>query len=61
LTGKPQQYTYVDENRVGDHICYYSDLTKIKTHFPAWRITRSLNEIIREIAESWERRLTGSR
>jgi CDP-paratose 2-epimerase len=61
LTGKPQLYTYVDENRVGDHICYYSDLTKIKAHFPAWRITRSLNEIFREIAESWERRLTGSR
>jgi CDP-paratose 2-epimerase len=61
LTGKPQQYTYVDENRVGDHICYYSDLTKIESHFPAWRITRPLNEIFREIVESWERRLTRSR
>ena len=57
LTGKPQQYKYVDENRVGDHICYYSDLAKMKSHFPAWRITRSLNDIFREIVESWEKRL----
>ena len=34
LTGKPQKYTYVDENRIGDHICYYSDLTKMKSHYP---------------------------
>ena len=57
LTGKAQKYKYVDENRVGDHICYYSDLTKMKAHFPAWRITRSLSDIFREIVDSWEKRL----
>jgi CDP-paratose 2-epimerase len=57
LTGKPQKYKYVDENRAGDHICYYSDLTKMKAHFPGWRITRSLREIFSEIVESWEKRL----
>ena len=24
FTGKAQVYTYVDQNRIGDHICYYS-------------------------------------
>ncbi len=61
LTGKPQKYKYVDENRIGDHICYYSDLTKMKSHFPAWRVTRSLNDIFVEIVASWEKRLVRSR
>ena len=34
FTGKPQVYTYVDENRIGDHICYYSDLRKMRAHYP---------------------------
>jgi CDP-paratose 2-epimerase len=57
LTGIPQRYTYVDENRIGDHICYYSDLRKIKAHFPNWSITRPLPEIFREIVDSWKTRL----
>lgn len=57
LTGKPQRYTYVDQNRVGDHICYYSDLRKMKSHYPTWDITRSLAGTICEIAESWKARL----
>jgi CDP-paratose 2-epimerase len=47
----------VDQNRIGDHICYYSDLRKITAHFPGWRITRSLVDIFREIVASWEVRL----
>ena len=57
LTGKKQKYSYVDQNRIGDHICYYSDLRKIQAHFPGWRLTRSLAGILREIAASWEERL----
>lgn len=57
LTGKPQQFTYVDRNRVGDHICYYSDLRKMQSHYPEWRITRSLDDIFREIVQSWNARL----
>lgn len=57
LSGFPMKYTYVDENRIGDHICYYSDLTKIKTHYPNWAITKSLDDIFQEIYASWENRL----
>jgi CDP-paratose 2-epimerase len=57
LTGQPQKYTYVDQNRVGDHICYYSDLRKMKGHYPNWTITRSLGDVFREIASSWHTRL----
>lgn len=57
FTGKPQKYTYVDQNRSGDHICYYSDLRKMKSHYPEWGITRSLRDTISEIVASWEARL----
>ena len=56
FTGKPQQYEYVDENRIGDHICYISDLTKIKKHYPEWDLSVSLNETIDQIVRSWETR-----
>ena len=39
-TGQPMKWRYVEENRVGDHICYYSDLRKMKAHYPAWSITK---------------------
>lgn len=52
FTGKKQVYTYVNENRLGDHICYISDLTKMKAHYPNWDITISLEETIRQIVEA---------
>lgn len=56
-SGKPQQYSYVEENRIGDHICYYSDLTKTKKHYPDWNITKSLSQTISEIVDSWQERM----
>jgi CDP-paratose 2-epimerase len=57
ITGKPMKWRYVDENRIGDHICYYSDLRKMRAQFPGWDIEKSLDDIFREIAGSWETRL----
>jgi len=54
LTGKPQRYTYVEENRKGDHICYYSDLRKMKAHYPAWDVSISLEATMRQIVEAWQ-------
>lgn len=54
FTGKPQVYSYVEQNRIGDHICYYSDLRKISAHYPKWDITKSLQQTIQEIVEAWE-------
>src|ERR1700680_4248926 len=57
ITSRPMTWRYVDENRVGDHICYYSDLTKMRAHYPAWDITKTLDHIFDEIAASWMERL----
>jgi CDP-paratose 2-epimerase len=45
----------VDERRIGDHICCYSDLRKL--HYPAWNITRVLGSIFRELVINWTERL----
>lgn len=55
---KKQVFQYVDENRVGDHICYISDLSKMRSHYPAWDITISLEETIRQIVKAHGSRLT---
>ena len=52
LSGKKMNYEYVDQNRAGDHICYISDLTKMKAHYPGWNITKNLDDVFREIYEA---------
>ena len=56
ISGIPMQYEYRVENRIGDHICYYSDLTKMKAHYPDWDITKSLKQTFEEIYQSWQKR-----
>ena len=52
VTGKKMQFEYVDKNREGDHICYISDLTKMKNHYPGWDISKDLDVIFSEIESS---------
>ena len=49
FSGKKQNYEYADENRIGDHICYYSDLSKISDHYPQFVIKNSLQDTIKQI------------
>jgi len=57
ITGKKMIYEYVEVNRDGDHICYYSNLDKMKEHYPGWSIRISLENICEQLAKSWKRRL----
>jgi CDP-paratose 2-epimerase len=52
LSGKKMQYEYVDQNRAGDHICYISDLTKMKAHYPGGGITKTLDNVFEEIYQA---------
>jgi CDP-paratose 2-epimerase len=49
LSGTKMRWEYVPENRQGDHICYISDLTKMRSHCPGWDISKSLDDIFGEI------------
>lgn len=56
ISGKSMIYEYIDQNRSGDHICYISDLRKMKAQYPGWSITKSLDDIFMEIYQSWTSR-----
>lgn len=56
ISGKPMRSEYVEKHREGDHICYISNLAKLKAHYPGWGLTRDLRSTFQEIHESWVRR-----
>jgi CDP-paratose 2-epimerase len=60
LIRKKLAWKYVDQNRKGDHICYISDLAKFKSHYPGWKITVGIDEILRQIIADHEKRIQGA-
>ena len=57
LTGNRIRTAFQEEPRKGDHICYISDLAKLRAHFPNWRLTRSLGAILEEMVSAERPRL----
>jgi CDP-paratose 2-epimerase len=52
LTGRPLQWHYAEQNRLGDHICYLSDMRKFRSHYPSWTLTRDLCSICSELVSA---------
>lgn len=46
--GLELEHEYKDANRVGDHVCYISDLSKLRAHFPGWQMRYDLPRILAE-------------
>src|ERR1700686_3214963 len=57
LTGRKVNWTYSEQARRGDHICYISNLAKFRSHYPNWSITIGLDEILRQIIADHTHRL----
>lgn len=53
IAGKKMQVTYVDENRIGDHIWYVSDVSKFRADYPDWDYRHTLEDIFGEIHQGW--------
>ncbi len=49
ITGKKMNYSYSEDNRIGDHIWYISDLAKFKSHYPEWNYKYDLKDILTQI------------
>jgi CDP-paratose 2-epimerase len=49
FSGKRPKLTYSNDNRIGDHICYYTDLSKLRSHYPGWKLTYGLEEIVEQM------------
>jgi CDP-paratose 2-epimerase len=56
ISGQAMKYEYLEQNRSGDHICYISDLKKLKAHYPGWKITKPLRTTFEEIHTAWRSR-----
>jgi CDP-paratose 2-epimerase len=52
MSGHRPELNYNDCPRAGDHICYYSDMQKFRSHFPSWGLRYSLEEIVTEMVDS---------
>jgi CDP-paratose 2-epimerase len=51
-SGKKISWEYVDQARLGDHVCYITDLGKFKSHYPGWSVTKPLDRTIEEMVEA---------
>jgi CDP-paratose 2-epimerase len=49
IAGRPLEWTYADDNRVGDHIWYVSDIRKFQEHYPDWRLRYDVPGILKDI------------
>ena len=52
LSGREMIWTYEENNRIGDHIWWISDVRKFKSHFPEWEYRYGIREILEEIVEA---------
>ncbi|MEM9367494.1 MAG: NAD-dependent epimerase/dehydratase family protein [Planctomycetota bacterium] len=52
-SGSEMQYEFDPESRRGDHVCYYSDLSKIRSHYPDWSVQISLTDIFEMLVNHW--------
>jgi CDP-paratose 2-epimerase len=59
ITGRPVLRKYCEQPRKADHICYISNLKKLKSHYPAWQITRDLPTILEEMVAAEKRQRQG--
>lgn len=53
VTAKKMRSEYVEKSREGDHICYFSDLRKMRTQYPEWNLSVSLARIVEELVKGW--------
>lgn len=51
ITGNKMNYTYAQDNRIGDHIWWISDVRKFKEHYPGWEHKYGINDILEQIHE----------
>ncbi|MCM8528195.1 MAG: NAD-dependent epimerase/dehydratase family protein [Lentisphaeraceae bacterium] len=52
LSGKSMNVSYMDENRIGDHIWYISDVRKFQKHYPEWSYRYNIDDIFSQIYEA---------
>jgi CDP-paratose 2-epimerase len=49
IAGERLKSRYLEANRIGDHIWWISDVSKFKSHYPDWKLTKNIGDILEEI------------
>ena len=49
IVGKEMNYNSAEDNRIGDHIWYISNVSKFKNHYPKWNYKFNLVNILEQI------------
>jgi CDP-paratose 2-epimerase len=57
-SGIKSECEYIEQSRLGDHLCYISDLSRITNELKGWSLSVSLPEIIEQLVSSWQLRLS---
>jgi CDP-paratose 2-epimerase len=57
ISGNKMNYSYAEDNRVGDHIWYISDVSKFKNHYPDWQYQYNLTVTMQQIHDEMIRRM----
>ncbi|GAA4848542.1 NAD-dependent epimerase/dehydratase family protein [Algivirga pacifica] len=57
ITGKKMNYTYSEDNRIGDHMWWISDISKFRSHYPDWEYKYNLEDILVQIHDSMSNRV----
>jgi|TARA_B100000315_G_C14582457_1_gene591226 CDP-paratose 2-epimerase len=56
ITGKKVNYSYAEDNRIGDHIWWISDVSKLQDHYPDWRYEHDIDDIFEQIYDGLTKR-----
>jgi CDP-paratose 2-epimerase len=59
VVGRPMNWSYREDNRMGDHIWWISDVRRFKSHYPDWEYRHSLTDMVEEIADAMAERTPG--
>ena len=62
ICGRELAYSYAEDNRMGDHIWYVSDVRKFQSHYPDWKLTLNVRDILQQIfdynVDRWQAAVT---
>ncbi len=57
ITGNKMTWAYNETSRIGDHIWWISDVRKFQSHYPGWKYTYSIRDIVKELYEALTNRI----
>jgi CDP-paratose 2-epimerase len=58
ISGNKMNYSYAENNRIGDHIWWISDVSKFKSHYPGWNWQWDLRATLEQMHENMRHRAT---